>query len=131
MHAVSLLKNNNTFVNDVPHELTLPEESDRIELVEAILLTLYRVFNYDARNFINQDRFEILAQPLVDQLENTMGTREEYESRASRLIVPCIASFVGAIPDDMLHKQLISQTLLKTKHAKPYVRSTALNALVR
>ncbi|KMQ94481.1 heat repeat-containing protein 1 [Lasius niger] len=129
-HAALLLSSNNTFVTDSPQELTLPDESSRIELVEAILLTLHRVFDYDAHNFVSQDRFEILMQPIVDQVENTMGTREEYESRANRLIVPCIASFASAIPDDSLHKQLVYQTLLRTRHAKPYVRSTALNALV-
>lgn len=129
-HAASLLSSNNMFVTDNPQELTLPDESSRIELIEAILLTLHRVFDYDAHNFVSQDRFEILMQPIVDQVENTMGTREEYESRASRFIVPCIASFASAIPDDSLHKQLVYQTLLKTRHTKPYVRSTALNALV-
>ncbi|XP_014467752.1 PREDICTED: HEAT repeat-containing protein 1 [Dinoponera quadriceps] len=128
-HAASLLKSN-TFLNGTLHTLTLPKESDRIELIEAILLTLSRVFSYITRNTINEERYMTLPQLLVDQLENTMGTKEEYESRASRLIIPCIASFVGAVPDDMLHKELITQTLLKTKHAKPYVRSTALNALV-
>jgi len=130
-HAALLLSNNNMFIMDVPQELTLADELSRIELVEAILLTLHRVFDYDAHNFVNQDRFEILAQPIVDQVENIMGTQEEYEARASRLIVPCIASFVSAIPDDLLHKKLVYQILLKTRHAKPYVRNTALNALVR
>lgn len=126
-----MLNNNNTFINDTAQELMLPDESSRIELVEAILLTLHRVFSYDAHNFVSQERFEILMQPIVDQIENTIGTKEEYESRADRLIVPCIASFASAIPDDSLHKQLVYQTLLKTRHAKPYVRSTAMNALVR
>lgn len=130
-HAAMLLSNNNTFVTDSPHELLLPDESSRIELVEAILLTLHRVFSYDAHNFVNQNRFELLAQPLVNQVENTIGTQQEYEDRARRLIVPCIASFVSAIPDDSLHKQLVYQILLKTRHAKSYVRSTALNSLVR
>ncbi|EZA62705.1 HEAT repeat-containing protein [Ooceraea biroi] len=129
-HAASLLSSNNLLATDAPQELTLPDEWSKIELVEAILLTLHRVFGYDAHNFVSQDRFEILAQPIVDQVENTIGTREEYEARANRLIVPCIASFVSAIPDDSLHKQLVYQILLKTRHAKPYVRSTALNALV-
>ncbi|XP_036142553.1 HEAT repeat-containing protein 1 [Monomorium pharaonis] len=129
-HAASLLSNNNMFITDTPQELTLLDESNRIELVEAILLTLHRVFGYDVHNFVSQNQFEVLMQPIVDQVENTMGTKEEYESRANRLIVPCIASFASAIADDSLHKQLVYQTLLKTRHAKPYVRSTALNALV-
>ncbi|XP_043288104.1 HEAT repeat-containing protein 1 [Venturia canescens] len=130
-HASSLLRANNLAVTEEPCELlTLPEESRRIELIEAILLTLYRVFGYDAHNFVNQERFQVLAQPIVDQLENTAGTRQEFEKRACELIVPCVAAFAGAIQDDSLHKQLVYQTLLKTRHTKPYVRSAALGALV-
>lgn len=130
-HSALLLTNNNLFVTQESGELTLPEESSRIELVESVLLTLHRVFTYDANNFVNQERFDALAQPIVDQLENTMGTKEDYNKRANDLIVPCIASFASAIPDDSLHKLLVYQTLLKTRHAKAYVRSAALNALVR
>nr|XP_033335070.1 HEAT repeat-containing protein 1 [Megalopta genalis]XP_033335071.1 HEAT repeat-containing protein 1 [Megalopta genalis] len=129
-HAAVLLKSNNPAITEEPLEMTLPEETNKIELVEAILLTLYRVFSYDAQNFLNQERVETLAQPIVDQLENTMGGREEYEKRASELVVPCIAAFANAIADDTLYKHLVYQTLLKTRHAKPYVRSAALNALV-
>ena len=39
-HAASLLRSNNMFIMDTPQELTLPDESSRIELVEKILLTL-------------------------------------------------------------------------------------------
>ncbi|XP_060815512.1 HEAT repeat-containing protein 1 [Bombus pascuorum] len=129
-HAAILLSSNNPAIIEEPQEMTLPEESSKIELVEAILLTLYRVFSYDAHNFVSQERFEILAQPIVDQLENTLGSTEGYEKRASELVVPCIAAFASAIPDDSLHKQLVYQTLLKTRHTKPYVRTAALNALV-
>ncbi|XP_031838490.1 HEAT repeat containing 1 homolog l(2)k09022 [Nomia melanderi] len=129
-HAATSLSSNNPAITEEPQEMTLPEEKSKIELVEAILLTLYRVFSYDAHNFVNQERVEMLAQPIVDQLENTMGGREEYEKRARELIVPCIAAFANAIADDSLHKQLVYQTLLKTRHAKPYVRSATLNAIV-
>lgn len=108
----------------------MTDESNKVELVEAILLTLYRVFSYDAHNFVNQERFETLAQPIVDQIENTMGTREEFEKRATDLIVPCVAAFASATQDDSLHKQLVYQTLLKTRHTEPYVRGAALSALV-
>ncbi|XP_053983600.1 HEAT repeat-containing protein 1 [Hylaeus volcanicus] len=129
-HAAVLLSSNNPSITIEPQEMTLTDDLSKTELVEAILLTLYRVFSYDAHNVVNQERFETLAQPIVDQLENTMGTKEEYEKRTNELVVPCIAAFAGAIPDDSLHKQLVYQTLLKTRHAKPYVRSAALNALV-
>ncbi|XP_017876283.1 HEAT repeat-containing protein 1 isoform X2 [Ceratina calcarata] len=130
-HAAVLLSSNNPAMTEEPQEMTLPDETSKIELVEAILLTLCRVFSYDAHNFVNQERFEILAQPIVDQLENTMGSKESYDKRAEELVVPCIAAFASAIPDDTLHKQLVYQTLLKTRHSKPYIRSAALNALVQ
>ncbi|XP_003699510.1 HEAT repeat containing 1 homolog l(2)k09022 isoform X2 [Megachile rotundata] len=129
-HAALLLISNNPAINEEPQEMTLPVESNQIELVEAVMLTLYRVFSYDAHNFVNQERFDVLAQPLVDQLENTMGSKEEYVKRANDLVVPCIAAFASAIPDDSLHKNLVYQTLLKTRHTKPYVRSAALSAVV-
>nr|XP_034175529.1 HEAT repeat-containing protein 1 [Osmia lignaria]XP_034175531.1 HEAT repeat-containing protein 1 [Osmia lignaria]XP_034175532.1 HEAT repeat-containing protein 1 [Osmia lignaria] len=129
-HAALLLSSNNPAIMEEPQEMTLPEESSKIELIEAILLTLCRVFSYDAHNFVNQERFDILTQPLVDQLENTMGSKEEYVKRANELVVPCVAAFASAIPDDSLHKHLVYQTLLKTRHTKPYVRSAALSAVV-
>lgn len=129
-HAASLLSGNNVVLQNEVLETTLPEESSRIELVEAILLTMLRVFSYDAHDFVNQERFETLMQPIVDQIENTMGSAQQYERRAKELIVPCVAAFAGAIPDDCLHKQLVYQVLLKTRHSKPHVRTSALSALV-
>ncbi|XP_012257559.2 HEAT repeat-containing protein 1 [Athalia rosae] len=129
-HAGSLLTSNNQSLIDEPQQLTLDHEVHQIELIEAILLTLYRVFMYDPRNFVDEVRFTTLAQPIIDQLENIVGGREAYEKRSKELIVPCIANFAGAIQDDSLHKQLVYQTLLKTRHVKSFVRGSALNAVV-
>ena len=129
-HAALLLSSNNFSISEEVQETTLTNESSRIELVEMILLTLLRVFSYNAHDFVTQERFNVLLQPVVDQIENIMGTQEEYEKRAKDLIVPCVASFAGAIPDDSLHKQLVYQILLKSRHTKAYVRSTALSSLV-
>lgn len=131
-HAASLLTGNNILLSsEEPLETTLESEASKIELVEEILLTLLRVFTYDAHDFVNQERFETLMQPIVDQIENTLGTKEDYEQRARNYIAPCIAALAGATPDDSLHKQLVYQVLLKTRHTKSYVRNAALNSLVR
>lgn len=129
-HAAMLLTQNNLCISKEKGEHTLEDEENRVELVDAILGTLNKVFSYDAHNFVNQERFETLAQPIVDQIENVMGDVEEFEKRAKNIIVPCVANFASAIQDDSLHKQLVYQTLLKTRHAEPYVRRTALSALV-
>ncbi|XP_057330198.1 HEAT repeat-containing protein 1 homolog [Microplitis mediator] len=128
-HSALLLDQNNPAVNK-PGDNTFADESSRVELIEAILSTLHKLFSYDAHNFINQARFEILAQPIVDQIENTMGTKEEFQVRARELIVPCVACFAAATEDDSLHKKLVYQTLLKTQHKESYVRNTALSAVV-
>lgn len=117
-------------INDEIQETTIEDESRRIELIEVILLTLLRVFSYNAHDFLTQERFSILLQPIVDQIENTMGTKEEYEKRSNDLIVPCVASFAAATSDDSLHKQLVYQILLKSRHTKAYVRNSALNSIV-
>ena len=122
--------NNITYYTNEKSEMTLPNEASQIEVIEEILLTFLRVFSYDSHDFVNKERFDTLMQPIIDQIENTIGSWDKYEKRAKDLIVPCIASFAGAISDDSLHKQLVYQVLLKTRHAKPYVRSCALSALV-
>lgn len=129
-HAASLLSTNNLSIKDEVQESTIEDESSRIELIEVILLTLLRVFSYNAHDFLTQERFSILLQPIVDQIENTVGTKEDYEKRSNDLIVPCVASFAAATSDDSLHKQLVYQILLKSRHTKAYVRNSALNSIV-
>ncbi|XP_014204224.1 HEAT repeat-containing protein 1 [Copidosoma floridanum] len=131
-HAASLLTGNNiiNINSEEPLETTLPDEASRIELIEEILLMFQRAFNYDENGYVNQERFETLMQPIVDQLENIAGGRAAYEKRANDLIVPCVAAFAGAINDETLHKQLVYQVLLKTRNSKSYVRSAALAAIV-
>ncbi|XP_015510740.1 HEAT repeat-containing protein 1 homolog [Neodiprion lecontei] len=128
-HAASLLASQNPCIAE-DDGLRMPLEVNQVELVEVILLTLYRIFLYDPRNFVTEERFQTLAQPIIDQLENDIGGKDAYEKRAGDLIIPCIASFAGAIQDDSLHKQLVYQILLKTRHVKSYVRSSALNSIV-
>ncbi|XP_015119212.1 HEAT repeat-containing protein 1 [Diachasma alloeum] len=129
-HAAVLLQQNNLSIANEAADNTLENETDRIELIENILTTLHRVFSYDAHNFVNQEKFDILSQPIVDYIEYTEGSKEKFEERSSQLVVPCIASFASAIQDDSLHKQLVYQVLLKTRHNKSHVRSAALSALI-
>lgn len=70
-HAATLLTSNNPSITEEPQELTLPLEIHRIELIEAVLLTLYRVFLYDPHNFVNEEKFQTLAQPIIDQVNKS------------------------------------------------------------
>ncbi|XP_069672379.1 HEAT repeat-containing protein 1 [Periplaneta americana] len=99
-------------------------------LLKHVLQTLLNVFQHDCgQKFITKERFDVLMQPLVDQLENTLGGVEALEVRSSSLLTPCIVQFAVAVADDALWKQLNYQILLKTRHNLPKVRLAALNVL--
>ncbi|CAH2066051.1 unnamed protein product, partial [Iphiclides podalirius] len=107
-------------------------ESDEkcVSLVSHIVRTLHVVFSYDSQSFLNKDRFETLMQPVVDQLENTLGGIDGLKSRALELIIPCVAQFAVATADDSLWKLLNYQILLKTRHNDAEIRLIALDCLV-
>lgn len=107
-------------------KLYFDEPEKCIILVESIMKTLYSVFLYDSQNFINKEKFEIIMQPLVDQLENNLGNLTELRERAKRIVIPCIAQLAVACGDDSLWKQLNYQVLLKTRHSSSEIRYDSL-----
>ncbi|CAG5048433.1 unnamed protein product [Parnassius apollo] len=116
--------------NSKSEDLYFDSEEKCISLVNYIMKTLHVVFLYDSQNFLNKDRFETLMQPVVDQLENTVGGISCLKTRATELIIPCIAQFAVATADDSLWKLLNYQILLKTRHNDAEIRLIALDCLV-
>ncbi|XP_034252662.1 HEAT repeat-containing protein 1 [Thrips palmi] len=98
-------------------------------LVTAILKTLHCVFLYDSQNFLSNERFETLMQPIVDQLENTLGGEAGLRQRATEIVVPCVTQMALACSDDTLWKQLNYQILIKTRNSNPMVRLVSLEAV--
>ncbi|KAG5677597.1 hypothetical protein PVAND_007343 [Polypedilum vanderplanki] len=88
-------------------------------LIENILQTLENMFLNDHQNFINSRRFDIIMQPIVDQIENEDALKCE---KIQELIRKCIAQLAVAISDDILWKQLNYQVLLKTRSDNPEIR---------
>ncbi|KAK3912207.1 HEAT repeat-containing protein 1 [Frankliniella fusca] len=127
--------------DELPHESDGPRhqelffgsgqaaEEKSAALVNSILKTLNYVFLYDSQNFLSKERFETLMQPIVDQLENTLGGVEGLRQRATDVLVPCISQMALACSDDTLWKQLNYQILLKTRHTTPMVRLVSLEAV--
>ncbi|KAJ2944524.1 hypothetical protein O0L34_g3869 [Tuta absoluta] len=111
-------------------DLFFDSEDKCISLINYIIKTLYLVFLYDSQSFINNDRFETLMQPIVDQLENTLGGITKLKARATESIIPCISQLAVAIADDSLWKLLNYQILLKIRHNDAEIRLTALECLV-
>ncbi|XP_017774859.1 PREDICTED: HEAT repeat-containing protein 1 [Nicrophorus vespilloides] len=101
------------------------EENKVIRLVENILETINSVCIYDFRHFMRV-RFDIMCQPLVDQLENEIG---DMNGRCTEVVIPAIVNFTVAVADEALWKQLIYQILLKMRNPKPQIRSISLICL--
>lgn len=96
-------------------------------LTEFILSSLQNIFLHDHQNFINSQRFEIIMQPIVDEIENELVIKDE---RVQQLLRTCIAQLAVAAGDDILWKQLNYQVLLKTRSDTPEIRILGLKASV-
>lgn len=110
-------------------ELYFADESKTLTLLENILKTLNSVFLYDTQTFVTKDRFDLLMQPIVDQLENTLGGLSQLQERSKNILVPCIVNFAVATANDALWKQMNYQILLKMRHTSPQIRLIALECL--
>ncbi|KAF9811952.1 hypothetical protein SFRURICE_021309, partial [Spodoptera frugiperda] len=90
--------------NSKTEDLYFDSEDKCLTLVKYIVKTLHTVFLYDSQSFLNKDRFETLMQPVVDQLENTLGGIQNLKSRATEYLIPCVSQFAVATADDSLWK---------------------------
>lgn len=119
-------------------------ESSKTYAKEHLLLvnvvdTLSNVFLHDTqRTFVNKERFNVLMEPLVDQIENeayfheasseetnnpAAGQPNEYRKFVSQHLAPCIGNFASCCrTDDALVRKFNYQILLKTKHSSVQVR---------
>lgn len=88
-------------------------------LLDGIVQTLHQIFLYDTQGFINHHRFDILMEPLVDQLDNELVLQTE----ALRAQVPlCLAELARTANDDVLWKRLNHQILMKTRDNSAEIR---------
>lgn len=126
-NAANLLDACNNLKRD---SLYFEQEEKNILLLEYVLKTLYYIFLYDSQKFITKDRFDVLMQPLVDQIENTLGSEDVIARRAKTLLVPCIVQLAVATADDALWKQMNYQILLKMRHTSSSIRLIALESVI-
>ena len=114
----------NDFIQNAANLLTeshtgdLPVEKS-ILLIESIVNTLHHVFLHDSQGFTNSARFDILMQPLVDQIENDFVLKS---ASTKPLLQNCLAQFGIAVNDDTLWKRLNYQILVKTRSEEPEIK---------
>lgn len=86
-------------------------------LLFSLIDTLSNVFLHDSeRVILGNDRFNLIMQPLVDQIENEIEF-DNYKTFIDNHLSDCIKNFAGLCAnDDTLCRKLNYQILLKTKH---------------
>uniref|UniRef100_A0A8C8LZG1 HEAT repeat-containing protein 1 n=1 Tax=Oncorhynchus tshawytscha TaxID=74940 RepID=A0A8C8LZG1_ONCTS len=125
-----LLRQTNVTKTDEAFFDTEDNIEKRCLLLEYILDCLHKICLYDTQRFVSKERADSLMTPLVDQLENTLGGEEVYQTRVTKHLVPCVGQFCVAVGDDTLWKTLNYQILLKTRHSSSKVRFSALLMLL-
>lgn len=105
------------------------DETKNTLLLDNVLRTLKLVFEHTTRKFITKERFNILMQPIVDNLENDFNGIADLESRNNEILTPCIVHFAVAAADDSLWKQLNYQILMKLRNSNYKIRILSLKCL--
>eukprot|EP01132_Coremiostelium_polycephalum_P004285 gene4285-5360_t len=99
------------------------------EILCFVISAFEKCFVYDTDGFLDKQKFEQILPPLVNQLENQMGTVESYRNRVHRYIVPCITQLAATINQDLLWKHLNHSVLMKTRSIYSLVRFSALSVI--
>ncbi|XP_059477980.1 HEAT repeat-containing protein 1 [Neocloeon triangulifer] len=105
-------------------------EAQTLLLLDWLLANLLEVFTQDKQRFVKQDAFDLIMQPLVDQLENEMGGEAALVERRGRVVGACVAQLARCTQDDVLWKQLHYQVLLKARSPRPQVRLVTVDAVL-
>lgn len=98
------------------------------ELLINILDTLNYCFMYSKEQLLDKEHFDLLMQPLIDQIEN-ISDEIKYQEIVENHLNKCIAHLMTAVSDSTLWKTLNYQLLLKTRHDSPKVRFGSLQVL--
>lgn len=129
-NAAELLNQLNSAKKDKKFFKTSKTYAKEHLLLFNVVDTLSNVFLHDTqRTFVNKERFNVLMEPLVDQIENEAdfetdedGQASEYRSFIAQHLAPCIANFASCcLNDDSLVRKFNYQILLKTKHSSVQV----------
>jgi U3 small nucleolar RNA-associated protein 10 len=95
-----------------------------------VLATLSRCFVHDVNGaFASKERVNTLMQPIIDQISNELGSKEEYEARMTQGVGKCIQHLARALEDNAMTRDLHYRLLLKTRENSEQARLNALRVL--
>ena len=97
-----------------------------VELWKNVVLSLTKFLTYDNDNAFNQERYDKVLQPLVDQMDVAVGVSKddhaEYLTRMRTYLVPCFGAMAINLGNDASWKQMNYQVLMKSRCEAPEVR---------
>lgn len=100
-------------------------------LLHLICCALHSIFFSDTSNILTKDRFELLMQPLIDQMENAADNDDSNDlvKVVRGDVIPLLGQIASSIADDTCQKLLNGKILLKSRHPSAVVRHLSLNAV--
>lgn len=128
-NCAELLDNNNTAKAEELFFTGDDRKKKGCLLIQLILSCLQKCFVHDKGAFVNKERFELLSQPLIDELENDFSDDEVYQEMVSSYLAPCITAMMASVKDQGIWQPLNYQLLLKMRHSSAKVRFAALVVL--
>ncbi|CAF1091033.1 unnamed protein product [Rotaria magnacalcarata] len=100
-------------------------DENKIELINGILGSISNLCLFDSVGFINDERFQLLMMPIVDQMENFTST-DDYAQWIQQNVAPCIVNLTAATKEESLWRKIHYQILLKTRSNLSKVRLATL-----
>lgn len=113
--------NNDNEMNKICTTLYYADRKKCLNLIEYILQTLNLIFLHANQGFINRHRFDIVMQPIVDQLDNDI-IQHIGNDDTKKLLTDCLGQLAIATNDDTMWKILNYQILLKTRNNNSKIR---------
>lgn len=94
-------------------DLYFNNTKENLQITEYIFKTIHSIAVYDNQKFLNENRFKLIMEPIVDHVENT-ALKDSFEMK--NLLKETITSLALSTSDVMLWKQLNMHLLSKTRH---------------
>lgn len=108
--------------------ITLSSSDTGISLLTNILAVARKTFLYDVDNYINEDHYRSLCDPLVNQL-SALSNSGNFIELVDEHLIPCLGQLAVSCSHQSVLKQLNHSTLMQTRSPRDLTRLMALKTL--
>jgi len=109
-----------------PKDMTLSRE-----LLICVMDCFTSIFTYDTHGFMNRERFQMVAKPIVKQIETSLFEEDisSYKTFYGEHYQQCVVKLASAVNDPVCWKTLNIELLNRTKSDDVQVRLAVLNVI--